>query len=59
MLLVIRFHALSDLFHDFRSINGALRFEIITFRIILFSYDNHLIDPEYQRIEYCAVKVRR
>ena len=49
MLLVIRFHTLSDLFHDFSSIDGALRLKIITFRIILFSYDNHLFDPERQR----------
>ena len=49
MLLVKNFHALSDLFHDFSSIDGALCLKIITFRIILFSYDNHLFDPERQR----------
>lgn len=42
MLLVIGFHALLDLFHDLCSIDGTLCLEIITFRIVLFSYDNNL-----------------
>ena len=42
MLLVIRFYTLPDLFHNFCSIDSALCFEIVTFRIVLFSYDDHL-----------------
>ena len=42
MLLIIRLHALPDLFHNLCGIDGTLCFEIITFRVVLFSYDNHL-----------------
>ena len=44
MLLVIRFDAFPDLFHDFRRIDGALCLEIIAFRIVFISYDDHLED---------------
>lgn len=42
MLLVIGLHALPDLFHNFRSIYGTQRLEIVAFRIILFPYNNDL-----------------
>ena len=42
MLLVIRFDAFPDLFHDFRRIDGALCLEIIALRIVFISYDDHL-----------------
>lgn len=42
MLLAIGFHALPYLFHNLCSVDGALCLEIITFRIVLVSYDDHL-----------------
>ena len=42
MLLIIRLHALPDLFHNLCGIDGTLCFKIITFRVVLFSYDDHL-----------------
>lgn len=44
MLLIVRFHAVLDLFHDFGCISHALRFEVISFSILIFS-DSHNLYP--------------